>query len=440
MPSVPDEKSEYQHRHQHRAQLATQDRAPLVFDDPAGVRRVRQALEGAAARNSELLATLGATEEAVGALQQVERHLIILQDEITQQSQIAKNLSSATHTYFAAHRRYRNGLGKIRRLYYAFTGMHAVFEEKAAKAETLYFDSLRKQAELEDREKALKHDLVEVKAENERLSRTVKEHGATHEAIDELYASIFDGRTPGFPNEDELEWEHRRAATAHEKAAKSLKAAVTERKSVTQLKRLIDLAGDQVSAAREEVEHSFLNLAGAAVWFIRCAKYLERATKLYNEPMYASDAIESQDFHEARNIIKQNLTAALEAANAVRNPALVDSDTGREAADTITARLNIVSHAIDEMSSPTKQAETAAERVVKDTARTLEDSRQALQEIRQGAFEITVGFGAAAPAYNECCDRAAGFENDAIAQCQRVVVEDVENIDGMPPPPSYERA
>ena len=441
----PDEKAalspephQHRHRHRHRSQQSSRERRPGVVEDPDGARRVRQALEEAAVRNSELLATLSATEEAIGALQQAERHLIVLQDEITQQQQIVHDLSSSAQSNLEAHRSYRNALGKLRRLYYEFKGKRAAFQERASKAENAYFESLRTKADVEGREKVLQLDLVEVKAENERLSRAVKEHGATHEAIDSLYASIFDGRTPGFPDEDELEWEYRRATREYESAAKSLREAAFVRKTLAQLKRSVVLAGDQASAARVEVLHSIFNYTGAAVWFIRCAKYIERAVKLNDEAIEAPGSSKHADVHKAHSIIAQNLSAALQAANGVRNPALVDEESGIEAADTITARLEIASDAMDEIYAIIKPQGSLVEQAVKDTARALEDSRQALQEIRQSAFEITVGFGAAAPAYLECCDRAAGFEGEAFAHCERVEVESVDDIEGLPPPPSYE--
>ena len=66
--------------------------------------------------------------------------------------------------------------------------------------------------------------------------------------------------------------------------------------------------------------------------------------------------------------------------------------------------------ALDTLVNAAKQKERAAREEVRGTARTLEDTRQALQQIRQAAFEQVVGFGAAPPAYHECCDRAKAFE------------------------------
>lgn len=67
--------------------------------------------------------------------------------------------------------------------------------------------------------------------------------------------------------------------------------------------------------------------------------------------------------------------------------------------------------AIDSFAAHVKAVELSMLEEIKRTARRLEDSRQSLQEVRQGIFEEIAGFGEAAPAYMECCDRADGFCN-----------------------------
>jgi hypothetical protein len=64
---------------------------------------------------------------------------------------------------------------------------------------------------------------------------------------------------------------------------------------------------------------------------------------------------------------------------------------------------------LEQLIENTREMEKAGLAKIKETARRLEDSRQELQQIRQGIFERVAGFGEAAPAYNECCDRADGF-------------------------------
>jgi hypothetical protein len=81
---------------------------------------------------------------------------------------------------------------------------------------------------------------------------------------------------------------------------------------------------------------------------------------------------------------------------------------------------------------------------IKGTARRLEDSRQRLQQIRQGIFEEVAGFGEAAPAYHECCDRAESYgaspeeiTDDVLSIEDETQVSDNQpGFDG-PKPPEY---
>jgi hypothetical protein len=127
---------------------------------------------------------------------------------------------------------------------------------------------------------------------------------------------------------------------------------------------------------------------------------------------------------------RRHLTAALQAVYPSR-------DVFYHLIQSISRELQQSLEAQSEMAKLTKKYETTAKESVTITSRAMEDARQSLHEIRQGAFEITVGFGAAAPAYNECCDRAEWYENAVYAACDSIPAPNVDEA-SLPPLPSYD--
>jgi adenylate kinase family enzyme len=410
-----------------------------VPSDPDGERRVRRTIEDGASRNSDLLAVLGDTEYAISATQNLERKLAILAAEIKTQEEAVLRLSSASQAENDRRRSYKNAIGRLRKLYYALTGMRRKFDERAMEAEQAYFQALREQAQEEGREGALKHDLEGIEQESRDLSVTVEQHAAAHKALDKLYDSIFAGPTPGFPDEDDQENTHKRRKETYKQATQKLVNLVTARKKAQQIGRAITLGGDQSAAAIEVVEEPIFSYNVVLVRMDRCAEYLKHGLQLCDEVVQSLHGPVDAKFRDVHRSMCQKVRTAYESALHAKTSDGFNIRTGvAEIIDKVSVDLELASTAQKEILAILRHMEESAREALKETTRTFEDARQALDEIRQAAFESTVGYGAAAPSYRECCDRAATFEGDAHAECDRIVIPTVDETVQLPPLPSYD--
>ena len=405
--------------------------------DAEGERRVRRAIEEAAPRNTSLLNDIESTEEAVQSLQNNEVRLCHTKEELSVQDVAVQRASHTSISKQLKYTRQRDSL--TRKWYYILTRMRDNFEQKVREAEKDYHEALAAQQQAESRQRDLQRDMDTVEKENSGLLEVAKKHMAAHKAVDDLYASLFDGPTPGFPDEDEREQRFKSAKTEHDATTKTLTGMAKASKQTQALKSVLEKAQAENNRAEYEIDSAFFVSDYAQIFIERCARVLGRAEKLHHE------LIENLPKPLDRNLIVTHQAFGRLLTSAHRTAASTQSavyPSRREMNDFIINIANDLRAALDGQSKLAKIVDgyqSTAKQAVKITSRALEDSRQALQEIRQGAFEVTVGFGAAAPAYHECCDRAEEFENDAFAQWDRILVPTVDD-DTLPPPPSYERA
>ena len=279
----------------------------------------------------------------------------------------------------------------------------------------------------------------EIKKANSGLEARVKKHGEAHEEIDKLYSFIFDGQTPGFPDEDEREATHKARRDEHDATTMTLKIVTKASKEVKMLETAINKAQSENERAKYEVESSFFSLDYGLLHLDRCARMIDKAMKLDQDSLEGLPKPWDRNLHEAHQALARSLSSAKkDAISAVNSPFLTSGELFN-AIQRIDDDLNLARDAQEVLAKVVRRDEATAMRAVRLTARSLENSRQALQEIRQGAFEITVGFGAAAPPYHECCDRTEGYCTDALGQVEQIVISAVHDS-GLPPPPSYERA
>lgn len=409
-------------------------------NDLEGERRVRRAIEDAAPRNVELLNEIMSTHDAVDAVQNNEVRLQHLDEELVEQSKLAHEASLATKTQLAKYRKSRDSF--TRKWIYILTNMRGNLQRKVKEGEEAYHEALAAQSRAEQREQNLKQDKDAVELENAGFVEQAKKHGAAHEEIDKLYSKLFDGQTPGFPDEDEREESYRSQKDEHDATIKTLKATTSASKELALLKSTIIRAQKEKTRAKYELETSLFRGTEYAIIFLdRCARLIEQAVivsqKVAGELPKPLDA----DFVQTHHSLVQHLVNARASATDTLSAGYAYNSSTQvfSSIQAIRDELTLAAEAHTAMAHMIKSYETAAKQAVKITSRGLEDSRQALQEIRQNAFEVTVGYGAAAPAYHECCDRAEGFESDANAQSERIPDPIIDDSD-LPPPPSYDRA
>lgn len=398
--------------------------------NPAAERRVREAIEKAATRNSQLLSELEATAHGPGLLgnnhikiEHVDKRLADLEPEV------AKTVAAANQQ-LKSHKAYRDSFGK--KWVYTLLKKRDAFDEKAQREERAYHQVLEKRHKSEATLKELNADKVALVVEMKNLEELVGRHGAAHKGIDNLYSEIFDGPTAGFPDEDEREQAHKVAKVSLQKRTEALKAAVRGVKAAQVVKLAIERALFEKQRAGFENHSDIFSQRSFHGTLSRCVAYVDRGLELTNQAIDVLETAPGPEQLQAKRNLEQHLTAARTQATS----RLKDKSQNTELLERLGSALTSAFQAQKEYLEAMKKVSEACRNSIRQTARSLENERRALQHIRQSAFETTVGFGAAAPAYHECCDRAPGFEDDSHAQTASIQDPTVAEIpvDSEPPP------
>ena len=405
--------------------------------DAQAERRIRQIIEDAAQRNTALLTQLMDTEEAVNGLQNSEIQLLRAKEELEEQETTVRKLHFEVRERQSRYIRQRDS--KSKKWYYRLTRMRRELEAKIQESERAFHDSAATQTQAEKRERELREDLDSTQAENNRLKQQASKHGAAHKEIDDLYSSIFSGPTPGFPDEDEQEAIFKVRNAEHKATVATLKATTKAYKQVEGIASAIARAMSENSRAEYESDSIFYLPEYATIFLERCNRLVDQGLTLAEnttdelpKPLDADVVQTHLNLQEALTSARQDATDGINATYLSRTELL-------QHVHRISSNLENASQAQKKFTEIIKALGRTAKQAVTLSSRELEDARQALHAIRQNAFEITVGFGAAAPPYNECCDRAVFFEGDAHAQCEGFSVPVIDER-ALPPPPSYERA
>ncbi|PTB66204.1 hypothetical protein BBK36DRAFT_1119412 [Trichoderma citrinoviride] len=396
--------------------------------DPAAERKVRQAIEEAASRNTQLLGELEATAHAPGLfnnnqvkIEHVEKRLADLEPEV--QEAIA-----AANQQLKQHKSYRDSVAK--KFVYTVLKKKMAFDEKAMREEKAYHEVLEKRHKAEAKLNDLKADKAALVIEMKELEGLVERHGAAHKAIDALYSKIFDGPTAGFADEDEQEEAHKLAKLALQERTEALKAAVRGVKAAQAVKVAVERALFEKQRASFENHSDIFSQRSVHTILKRCVAYINRGLELSDEAVEAIQATPGRDLTQAKKNLDGLFIAAREAAQERYHSKSQNTELIERLGATLVDALDAQKKYVEAM----KKVSESRRESIRRTARALEDERRALQQIRQSAFETTVGFGAAAPAYHECCDRAPGFEHDSHQQSASIVEPVVMELPEDAPP------
>lgn len=160
-------------------------------------------IQEASARNSELLQTLHETESAVPDLDAQRRYIHDLEQQFADASKKLRLLSDKRKQELKEHESYRDSV--MKRFAYKIGGKTDKFEARAAKEEREYFDALQEEHKVDVTKTNLHSMLEDAKGVRADLEARVATHEQAQKDLDNLYDSIFNGPSPGFPEEDERE-------------------------------------------------------------------------------------------------------------------------------------------------------------------------------------------------------------------------------------------
>lgn len=385
--------------------------------------QIKTRLTSAASKNSELLVTLRDTADVPGLLTVKRVHIEKLQTELdTQEARIIEIEEKLEALKRERHKRRPALWWHIKHLLVIFrvkknvdngSGIdQAENDESRNTDEKLYFEAIVQKSKAEHRRTELKLQITASQLEEKDLLPRADAHGKAHQELDALYESIFAGPTPGFPSEDAVEGAFQAAIALHSDA----------REQVLSLRRGL-----------RHLEHAKRGWKQAEI-YLRDAKIGTESVGTFG---FGSTTVRSDliNFDHYCTVTSAALDRAASQEATINDRArdmrriLGSSRIEHRGKLEKVGLLEVLSTAekgvvdgtkiLEDMMEAAKQEEISGRLRVRDTAKELEDRRSGLQQARQEAFEEVVGFGAAPPAYHNCCSRQGAYE----AECD-VVIQD----------------
>lgn len=164
---------------------------------------VQSKIQAAAPRNQELIQILAETDYAKPAHEQQKRYIADVENEIKQLDTRIKQLEETRKKELKDHEKYRDSV--MKRFAYKVSRKEAKFNERASKEEKEYFDVLQEEHKAKEIRKNREANLIEAQNARRDLEHVASRHDQAQKDLDDLYDSIFEGPTPGFPDEDAKE-------------------------------------------------------------------------------------------------------------------------------------------------------------------------------------------------------------------------------------------
>lgn len=346
---------------------------------------VESRIQSAASQNAALLQVLSETDYAPPSLAQHKRYIADLENEIAVLDKKIKQLEIVRAQELKEHESYRDSV--MKRFAYKVSRKTEKFESKASKEEREYFDALETEHKAKENRKDLAYRLDQAQTSLPNLQSVADRHTTAQNDLDALYDSIFEGPTPGFPDEDQKE--HAAEAT---------------------LSRYHDIR------TRSESEGQAVNLLSDAQKKMKTAQRSMIDAQDYSRmDMFGGgsmvDMMERNALSQAEVQLSQVRVAVAQAQRmsaAVRDLPNVKISHGSLMGDVLfdnifsdmafhdkikasIVELEKAAKALDEQVAAAKQRYAGSQQDLAQAGRELEDSRVGLQKARELAFEKVIG-------------------------------------------------
>ncbi|KAI0109686.1 hypothetical protein GGR51DRAFT_558378 [Nemania sp. FL0031] len=179
-------------------------------------------LQSAAPRNEQLLDILSQTDNAPSALEQQRRYIQDLDNQLEDVKKRIAALERDRSKEHKDHEKYRDSV--MKRWAYKVTGNKEKFAAKAEKEEREYFDVLQKLHQATTLQENLQGIRAEALGVQQGFEQECARRAAAQTDLDTLYANIFQGPTPSFPEEDAAERNMENAVQAYNYTSAKLEA------------------------------------------------------------------------------------------------------------------------------------------------------------------------------------------------------------------------
>ncbi|KAJ9663653.1 hypothetical protein H2198_000665 [Neophaeococcomyces mojaviensis] len=342
---------------------------------------IQSKIEAAAPRNRELLQILSETDYARPALEQQKRYIVDVENEIKQVDQKIKTLEEQRKKELKDHEKYRDSV--MKRFAYKVGRKEAKFKEKASKEEREYFDVLQEEHKTKEVRKNLDAALTEAQKARAELENALAKHKQAQKDLDDLYDSIFEGPSPGYPEEDTKEKEAHVAldqyhnmrvrAEAEKQVANILSNAqarmnaaknhLAEARSLSQM----DMFGG--GAMTDMMERNALHQAEIALTEAKMS--VDQAQRLSPE-VHPMPVVQIAQGHLLTDVFFDNIFTDMDFHEKIKQSQLQQERALQDVNNQLAAA---------------KGRYNSLEQQMRQLADSLENARAALQHIRQEAFQ-----------------------------------------------------
>lgn len=344
---------------------------------------IQSKIQAAATRNSELLQTLSETDYAKPALEQQTRYVADLENQIRQLDTSLKTLEDKRKKELKDHEKYRDSV--MKRFAYKVGRKEAKFNERASKEEREYFEVLQEEHKTQEMRKNAGNALTDAQKSQADLKNVLARHQQAQRELDELYDSIFEGPTPGFPEEDDRE----------QAAHTALNQFHDMRVKVEADRQIINILGNaqaRMNAAKyhlaEARSHSQMDLfGGGAISDMMERNALQKAEIAVTEARYAVEQARRMS-PEVQPLMPVRIAQGNIMTDVFFDNIFTDLDF-HEKIKQSQAEQEKALQGLNAQLAAARRRHDALNQNMKRLATTLEDSRRALQQTRQEAFQRT---------------------------------------------------
>jgi len=359
---------------------------------------IQERIRSAAVQNDQLLQTISETDYAVSALQQSNTFIANLKNQVQLEEKKYAETSRRVKAEYEDYKKYRDS--HMRRLAYKIGGKKDKFESEATREEKEWLDAVAAELHCKNALGGLNTQLAEATAVGAELDAVKKVHDEAESELQALYSSIFDGPTPGIPQEDSKENETVAAEASFNRVQLRLSTERQARQILRQADILLQQAIGQIDRA---LQANTMDMWGFAEGYSEMAEY----TSLNNTEQHVSQVRmlisqaqmiqpETSDIGDI-NIAQMNFMSNVVFDNIFSDMNLRDRMQNSEAQ---------LSRAEQNLHVELRAADERCERMQLETNQAsvlLDQKRKELHSVRMAAFErIAHEMGQGAPpAYTE---------------------------------------
>jgi hypothetical protein len=342
---------------------------------------VEDRIRNATARNKELLRILAETDHAVPALDQQQRYIADLQNEVTSAQKHLTALETKRKKELKDHEGYRDSV--MKRFAFKVSGKKEKFEQRAAKEEREYFEVLQEEHQATEMKKRVDQMLADAIKVKQGLDQEVARHSQAQGDLDRLYDSIFKGPSPGFPEEDAKESEANTALQQYQDAKNKAEAEGQAVKILTEAERAMR---DALLEMNDALRYSTRDMFGGGTF----TDMMERNALSQAESRVAAARMlvrQAQRFSPAVKDLPPVHVAQGNLMSDVFFDNIFTDMMFHQKIEQSAAEMERGAHALDWNLNAARSRHVALTQGLQTKVRTLEQARLSLQKAREAAFE-----------------------------------------------------